>query len=351
LRSAIVLAIAMSAVLGAATLISKLGGNEQIGRTFLSGLRYLVAAEFAIIVIAALIGFNYERRARSQEAALLRPPGQLIDVGGYRLHLYCAGSGGPTIILEHGHRATYLDWFRVQPQIAEFTRVCSFDRAGYGWSDDSPRRRVPSVMAEELHSLLIAGGEKPPYVLVAHSFGGLNALMFAHKYPNEVAGLVLVDSAQPETLRQISGREKLWLRTMEITMPFGVPRWRHWCGEGPPEVANQKIALTCRSRFFQTIRREDAAFPRSVDEMKAITSLGDLPLVVIARDPALGKNAAAEARNYQLQRKTTELSKNSRFMVAEGSAHDVPLARPDVIVSAVRGMLRPREQVGSRGTP
>jgi len=343
--------LAVPILLAATSLFSKLGGNEDLARTCLRALRYLVAAEFAIVVVAAVIGFNYERHARARESAQFHPPGRLVDIGGYRLHLYCTGSGGPTVILEHGHRATYLDWFRVQPELAKFTRVCSYDRAGYGWSDPSSKERLPSLMAEELHALLRAAGEKPPYILVGHSFGALNAVTFAHKFPMEVAGVVLVDGSRPQSLRQLPWRGKLWFRAMQITMPFGLPRWRGWCGGGPEETAREKVALTCRSEFLETVLREDSAFPRVAVDMNALSSLGNVPLAVIARDPALGENSAAEARNIQRQRESATLSTNSSFIVAEGSAHDVPLARPDVIVNAVKILLTPPAPAGSRGTP
>jgi len=351
LRWTVVLAIAVPAVLTAAFLIFRLGGNHDLARTCLRGLRYIVAAEFALLVVFSLIGFGYERRSRAQEAKQFHPPGRLVDIGGYRLHLYCTGTGGPTVVLEHGHSATYLDWFRLQPQIAAFTRVCSYDRAGYGWSDRSPKDRVPSVMAEELHALLSAAGETPPYVLVGHSFGTMNAVMFAHKFPDEVAGVILVDGSTPESLLRASFRTRLGIRVIEFTMPFGLPRWRRWCGGGPKEVSAAKQALACRSHYFETILREDAAFPKASREMQAIGSLGVMPLTIIARDPAKGRNSAAEAKHNQEQREIALLSTNSRFVIAEGCGHDVPLARPDVVVSAVKDPITRRAQAGSRETP
>jgi pimeloyl-ACP methyl ester carboxylesterase len=351
LRWAISLALAVPAVLAAAALISRLGGNHDLARTCMRGLRYALATELTLLIVVSVIGFSYEHRARRHEAALFHPPGRLVDIGGYRLHLYCTGTGGPTVVLEHGHRATYLDWYLVQPKLAEFNRVCSFDRGGHGWSDLSPRPRVPSAMAEELHTLLRAAGERPPYILVGHSFGGLDAIMFAHRFPDEVAGVVLVDSPHPDVLRRASWRGQLWLRMMRFTMPFGLPRWRGWCEGGPQETLAIKRALTCRPQSIETILREDAAFPAAGDEVRDVTSLGSVPLVVIARDPAKGRNAALEARHSQQQRGAMNLSTNSRFIVAEGSAHDVPLERPDVIVSVVRSLITPPAPAGSRGTP
>lgn len=328
-----------------------MGESQDLARNCARLFRIVFAIEVAALVIVALLGLRYERRARQDDAAQFHPAGQLVDIGGYRLHLYCTGSGGPTVILEHGHRATYLDWYRVQPEIAQFARVCSFDRAGYGWSDPSPRNRIPSVMADELRSALQAAGEKPPYVLVGHSFGAMDAIMFAHKFRDDVVGVMLVDGSTPESLHRASLRTRLWFRTMQLSMPFGLPRWRGWFDGGPKDTVAIKRALTCRPQFIETIFREDAAFPATANEIRAITSLGSVPVVVIARDPATGSNSESEARHAHQQREMAQLSSNSRLVVADGSGHDVPLARPDVVVEAVKSLLKPQAQAGSQGTP
>lgn len=341
----------MPLILGAGFVFARLGGSQDLVRNCVRAFRLILAIEVVALVIVAFLGWCYEHRARKQEAAQFHPPGKLVDVGGYRLHLYCTGGGGPTVVLEHGHRATYLDWYRVQPEIAKFTRVCSYDRAGYGWSDPSPRDRTPSVMAEELRSALQAAGEKPPYVFVGHSFGAMDAIMFVHKFSDEVLGVVLVDGSTPDTLHRAALRTRLWLRMMQLTMRFGLPRWRGWCSGGLMEIAAIKQALTCRSQNLDTVLREDAAFPVANSEIRRIASLGNTPLVVITRDPAMGNNSELEARHAQQQREMTKLSTNSRFVVAEASGHEVPLARPDVVVEAVKSLLNPQAQAGSQGIP
>lgn len=351
MRWVVVLGIAVPLALVAGFFFSRIGGNQELARNCARGFRIVLAIEIAVLVIVALLGLRYEHRARKQEAEQFHPPGKLVDVGGYRLHLYCSGAGGPMVVLEHGHRATYLDWYRVQPEIAKFTRVCSYDRAGYGWSDPSPRNRTPAGMVDEMHSMLHAAGETPPYILVGHSYGAINAVMFAHTFPEEVSGLVLVDGSSPQPPHQATWREKLWMHTIQLTMPFGLPRWRGWCGGGPAEIAGFKQALTCRSQHLNTILREDAAFPLVGGEFRATSSLGGIPLVVIARDPASGQNPQFEARHTEQQREMTKLSTSSKFAVAEGSGHEVPFARPDVIVEAVKSLLKPPAPAGSRGTP
>ena len=136
--------------------------------------------------------------AKSNLAKEYSAPGQLVDVGGYKMHINCVGQGSPTVILEAGTGDFSLIWAYVQPEVAKYTRVCSYDRAGFGWSEASPHPRTGNMMVEELHTLLVKANIQGPYVLVGHSLGGLLARVYTHNYPDEVAGLVLVDSAYEE---------------------------------------------------------------------------------------------------------------------------------------------------------
>jgi pimeloyl-ACP methyl ester carboxylesterase len=354
-RWAVIAALGIPCALALAFLAAKLVGHNDAGRIFLRFLRLTLGIEILVLVILALTGFLYEWRAESRDAILYHPPGRLMDVGGYRMHLSCAGiGGGPTVILEYGHQATYFDWALVQPEIAKFARVCFYDRAGYGWSDPSPRPRVPSVMAEELHTLLDAAGAKPPYILVGHSYGSFNATMFAHKFPDEVSGLVLVDGMNTFSLFPAPLRERISMRAMQFMIPFGLPRWRGWCGGGnvPEAMRGEKRAISCRAELYDTFYREREAYPESVFEMRTITSLGSVPLIVIPRDPTIGRLSTADTGWQRVQEQKMQLSTNAELVIATGSGHDVPLARPDVIVAAVRKLaLTPRAPAGNRGTP
>jgi pimeloyl-ACP methyl ester carboxylesterase len=348
-RWATVLAIGIPLVLAAIALVARVSGGET--QCPLRLLRYILVAEIIAVLVAGTIGYLYEQRARARDAKLYKPTGRLIDIGGYRLHLNCAGEGGSTVVLDYGLEGAYLDWYKVQPEIARFARVCSYDRAGYGWSDSSPRVRVPSVMADELHTLLSDAGEKPPYILVGHSYGSAVAQTFAAKFPDMTAGLVLVDGVHLRESPVFPLGHRIWLKFMQWTMPFGLPRWRHWCGGGPPEFQAMAEAANCRSRAFAAYYREWSQLSSAGAELRAITNLGNVPLIVISRDPALGRDHDEETRHARQQRDALKLSSNSRLIIAEGSGHDIPLARPDVIVDAVRSLVKPREQVGSRGTP
>src|SRR6476660_6944784 len=123
------------------------------------------------------------------------PPGKLVDVGGFSLHIHCAGEGSPSIVLDAALGASSVSWCLVQPELAKLSRVCTYDRAGFGWSDGGPMLRTAGRIADELRTLLDRAGVPPPFLPVGHSFGGLVALIFAHRFRSEMVGMVLVDPA------------------------------------------------------------------------------------------------------------------------------------------------------------
>lgn len=353
-RWALTVAIGVPALLGFLFLASKFRGEDA--DRWLRLLRGVVLAEFIALIVLCVFGYFYEQRAQARDAKLYPPPGRLVDIGGYdiggyRLHLNCIGQGGPTVILEYGLEGSAFDWYRVQPEIARIARVCTYDRAGYGWSDASPRPRVPSVMAEELHRLLLNAGEKPPYIFVGHSYGSLIGQMFAHRFPAETSGLVLVDGMNLGPAPGFSLEHRLWLRFLQWTATFGLPRWRRWYAAATPELQGLAEVANCRSRTFAAYYGEWSQLPQSAAEMRAITNLATMPLIVIARDPALGRNADEESRHAQQQQDLLKLSSNSRLLVATGSGHDIPGARPDVVIEAVKRLLRPQAPAGSPETP
>ncbi len=346
LRWAVAVGVAVPLLLWCAAIAAATAQNADLSRTLLRSLRIVIIIELVVVAFAAVIGWAYQSRNVRRERQLFHPPGQLVDVGGYRLHLYCSGTGSPTVILDFGLDGSYLDWFFVQPDIAKLTRVCSYDRAGYGWSDPSPRPRLPGIMSEELHTLLERAGEKPPYILVGHSFGAFDVRMYAHKFPFEVAGIVLVDGSHPDELLPFYWKKKAWIRLMQLTMPFGLPRWRNWCGTGPDEAGPVRQAILCRSLPFETHYRQWSAFPQSADEIRQIGNLGDTPLVVISRDPNRAPEdpsdrafAKREQHWKKLQLSLTQLSTNATQVIATGSGHSIPSQRPDIIIEAIRKLI------------
>ena len=342
--------LALAVLAGFATL----GEHHESSRSLLRWLRYLLAAEFALLVLLAIVGAVYEKISSRREQRLYPPPGRLIDIGGYRLHLLCAGEGSPTVVLDYGLVGSYLEWRLVQPEVARFTRVCAYDRGGYGWSDRSPKPRTPDVMADELHTLLKNAGEQPPFILVGHSMGGFNVIAYAHRYPSQVAGAVLVDATNPDQDGSFPWKSRLWLRLLEYTAPLGLPRWRGWCAEGSDDVRGQMMAFTCRRQVFRTNYDQWSAFTESARQVRALGRLGDLPLVVIARDPEqLSQRAEAVVReagqrHQRSQQDLARFSSNSTYVIAQGSGHGVPQQRPDVVVAGIRKLV---EEVRTKTLP
>ena len=199
---------------------------------------------FSILLEVLLAGASYQFFSNRRDLRLHPPPGQMIDIGGYRLHLYCTGQGLPTVVFDSGLSDDSITWYKVQPEIAKVARSCSYDRAGLGWSDPSPLPRTSRVVAEELHRLLKSAKIEGPLILVGHSLGGLNIRMFAALYPMDTAGVVLVDSAYPDQYKRLpvevqSYNEKFLRRLgyFEDTMLFGWPRLSGWCDQWPPKYA------------------------------------------------------------------------------------------------------------------
>ena len=348
-RWILVVGIAIPLLLLLSFFLAKLAGNAASAHVAAKGIRLVLFVELVGLALIAVIGFVYEHQSEKKDRHLYPPPGRLVDIGGFRLHLHCEGKG-PTVVLEYGHQGSYTDWYRVQPQLADFARVCVYDRGGYGWSGPSPNSRVPSVMAEELHAVLQTAGEKPPYIVVGHSFGGLTSQMFAHKFPNDVAGIVLVDASLPEMMSSGRWQHAARIRLMEVAIAFGLARWRGWCGgSAPQEIRGLKQAITCRSALYETYRREWASFPQSAEEIRAITGMGSIPLIVIARDPNMKVSSVHESEWNRQQRERLRLSSNAEFEIAEGSGHDVPGGRPDVITAAVRKIAA--QASGTAGHP
>ncbi len=341
IRIAAILAVALPLALLLAGLAAATSGHADSARGVYRVARTFLVVELICGLILACVGAIYQSVSAARERQTYHPPGKLVDVGGYRLHLYCSGNGGPTVVLEYGLVGTYLDWFYVQPEVAKFTRVCSYDRGGYGWSDPSSKERLPSVMANELHTLLSTAGVKPPYIIAGHSFGAFNALAFAKLFPRETAGIVLIDGSHPDQSVPFRWRNRLGLRTMQWTMPFGLPRWRKWCGGGDSKIQGIKTAITCRSRYQRTYYRQWEAFQRSAEEIRGLGTVGDIPLTVVARDPQRANaqnNSSNEARWQSLQQQLTRLSTKSSYVIAPGSGHAVPSQRPEAIVEVIRKM-------------
>lgn len=283
------------------------------------------------------------------------PIGQMVDIGGYRMHVVCQGSGSPTVILEAGAGGFDLHWTRVQPEVAKTARVCSYDRAGYGWSDRSPKPRTAEVMAEELATLLTRANIAGPYVLVGHSLGGPIIRQFAVAHPEEVVGMVLVDSAHekqfayiPEPIRASQSSAMRPLRLMKAAAGAGLLALRPsiLALPLPGDTAPTAQALVASgSKHLATMLDETVAAGESTS---LVHMLGDIPLVVLRHGrsdlPVRGAVTPAVVEEYEttwvhLQTELAALSPQGKLVVAERSGHDIHLEQPELVIGAIHEVL------------
>ena len=300
---------------------------RQARRT-VPGRSRLLVHPVALAMFLAGLGGLYQVTTGSPQIAAGPMPGQLVDVGGYRLHLNCTGTGAPTVVLLNGLGETSPSWARVQPAVASTSRVCAYDRAGQGWSDDSPKPADAITAATDLHELLAAAGETGPFVLVGHSSGGVHALTYTHLYRGDVAGVVLLDSASPhqaQLVKQFDGEYQVMRRTLAVAptlFRFGVGHVL--AGPDLPGRAGEQVAAFTNSpRGWANTRAEQAALPVAFRQAQALSTLGDTPLVVLtAKD-----NVDAKPGWGTAQEQMAALSTNSRHTV-ENLSHVGLLADP-----------------------
>jgi pimeloyl-ACP methyl ester carboxylesterase len=327
-----------------------------------------IASIIAVWLTLLLISTIYQSIAYQQDLRRYPPPGKLVDVGGYRLHLYCIGHGArgaPTVILEGGLGANSIIWRMVQPGMAEHLRVCSYDRAGYAWSDPGPSPRTASQLAAELHLLMHNSGESPPFVLVGHSFGGTIARLYASEYPEDVAGIVLVDPRHddyfqrmpPEYLKtdqvnQSRARLLQWLTPIGTTRALGslglLDPYVHYLSPLPDDDEAVARALMIYSpQHWDTSVAERDFSEESYGEARASHLPVGLPLILLTAEngadawqlPGQPPDQAARDTWMQLQEEQLALSENSQWIIVEDSGHYIYFDRPSAIIDAVLGLL------------
>ena len=251
----------------------------------------------AVLLVLILAGWIYEPMAEAADAKAYPPPGQMVDVGGYRLHLNCTGSGSPTVVIESGWGDLSASWGWVQPEVAKTTRICTYDRAGMGWSEASPEPRTAREFAKELHTLLAKANEPGPYVLVGHSMGGYTVRVYAHDYPDEVAGLVFIDP-QNLSVSEVA-TPKPAPKPGQTSLPALMARIglaRLLAGplgsiQNLPEGDKQAYtAYSVTTRGAQALSDEFIGMSEGGAQARAVTTLGALPLIVLSRSKNMDAN-------------------------------------------------------------
>jgi pimeloyl-ACP methyl ester carboxylesterase len=317
----------------------------------------LLLGLLALVVLAALTGAGFEALSRRSDAQRFRPPGQLVDLGGRRLHVHCSGGGSPTVVLDSGLGLSEVLWRLVQPEVAAFASVCSYDRAGYGYSDPGALPRTVDRRGDDLRAALRAAGRPPPYVLVGHSAAGLLARSYQLRFPEEVTGMVLVDASHesqyaraPKSIAAAMRAAAGEIDLLEALLPLGLPRLLLSADarERAPsaDMADESVAGMLRPAFPQAVRSEGESLLGG-GEVPPGATVGALPLVVLTagrREAMEGIPPADDAAfrdlwARELQPELARLSSRGRQVVVPDSGHLIPWQQPRAVVDAVREVV------------
>jgi len=276
------------------------------------------------LLVLAVSGAIYQAIATERAGRAYPPPGEMVDVGSHSLHIDCVGQGNPTVVLDAGTGEMSADWVWVQWEVSDATRVCAYDRSGMGWSEMGPEPRDARRISGELHALLEGASIEGPYVLVGHSFGGLYMQTYAARYPDEVAGVSLVESSHTEQFsyrrvtRDSYEPQQQIFAVSSLLARIGVVRLLSKLVPAPAELPQQQRAqidvLSSSTRQVSTTALELRATPQTVTQAGSLRSLGDKPLAVVSA-------GTQEPEWLELQDDLATLSSNRTHTVVEGATH------------------------------
>jgi pimeloyl-ACP methyl ester carboxylesterase len=325
-------------------------------------------AILGLLLALAALGALYQAVGTKRSAAYLAPPGRLIDAGGHRLHVVCRGTGSPVVLLESGIAASSLSWALVQPQVATYTQVCAYDRAGLGWSDVASCPRTFTRIVDELDAVLMHVAARERCVLVGHSFGSFVVRTYAARHPAYVAGIVLIDpptewlDPTPQRARMLRGAIYLSrigavlarlgiVRACATLLTGGMPAAPRWLvkifglrtartlerlvGEIrklPPEIHPVVQALWCQPKGFHSMADHLSALERSGLTMGALAPPIEVPTIVISSRDQPHEQIAAH-------RLLAEGSLHGRHVIAARSGHWVVFDEPELVTTVIRELV------------
>ncbi|MBA3603174.1 MAG: alpha/beta hydrolase [Parachlamydiaceae bacterium] len=328
------------------------------GTAMLKWTKRIGLSLICLMAVLLLSGAAYQFISTKIDESAYPHPGKLVDVGGYRLHINCSGEGRATTVFDAGMGGSSLEWALVQPEVSKFARACSYDRAGNGWSDESPLERTSENIVDELHTLLKNAKVPGPYILVGHSFGGSNVLLYANRYPDEVAGIVLVDSAHEDYLDKMPAMpEQNESMALLLTYVGGtrlmyahLPIYKKQLEAFSDEIKEVYLAKLSTNNFIKTVFKQTAMLDKSLKQLKATgAKLGDKPLIVItagkkmnAEEVGLSEEQVDQIAKVwnDLQKDLVTKSINGKQIFAEHSGHMITREQPAIIVEAIREVIR-----------
>ena len=307
-----------------------------------------------LLCAAAVVAFNYQAAADRARAMRWPMPGQLISTGAGRLHMHCSGHGNPVMLLEADMGGWSQDWALIQAPLARGGRVCSYDRAGSGWSDDVPGRRNGQSMVAALRTALANGAIAPPYILVGHGMGGLLVSLYARSYPADVAGLALLDAISPTYADQfapgdyatIQALTTSRLRFAGVLAPFGIPQTLGQpanliAARLPPTERDSALDLARMLRQYHTLAREHDAFDGVLDEVRHAGPLPTAPTLVLAgsvmRDYPVGLDDAMRAVWHRSQ-DSIAAEAGVPLIELPDTGHYLQIERPDAVIAALANL-------------
>ncbi len=301
---------------------------QRRGIGFSGWFQRLLLGFMILLVALGAMGATYQAVATARDRRAYPAPGQLVDVGGYKLHIHCMGEGSPTVILDAAGGNSSASWGLVQPELARSTRVCAYDRAGLGWSQRGPTPRDMRQQVRELHALLKGAAIEGPYVLVGHSYGARVARVYAKQHPDVVAGMALIDPGTldddprfPAENRALLASQARMVGVARLLAPFGVVRALlppAEYGDLPEQQQAASHAFNVTPTFFQTVADQQHAMPLTYAQEHAVISLGSMPLIVMS---ATTPDDATRRVWTDINGELAALSTNSSHRVIDGATH------------------------------
>ena len=292
------------------------------------------------LILLLLVGFVYQSYKSYVDSSSFEKSGEMLDVGGYSLYVEDSGSGKVNVIFDSGMGDDLSVWNKVANKVSKFSRVITYDRAGLGWSEESPKKRDSKAIIEELHSILEQKNLTGPIVLVGHSFGGVNMQLYALTYPEDIAALVLIDSAHEDQINRMPRTglfQKYVFKFGMLAAPFGLPRL-YLSNTSPEERAKKST-----TKHQYTSLDEASYFPQSLNQLDTLNpNYGGLPLMVIARNQPSSEIQNKNTKHYiwaGLQESLASRSTDSTLIFTGERQHSIHKVQPEIVIEAIQTLV------------